>query len=76
MMFRKLNDELEVFLVHPGGPLWTKKDKGAWTISKGEYEQNENSARPQRVASSRKRQVFTRPENSSIKAQSSRRVER
>ncbi len=29
--------ELEVLLVHPGGPLWAGKDKGAWTIPKGEY---------------------------------------
>ena len=42
LMFRTLNDQLEVFLVHPGGPLWTKKDKGAWTVPKGEYEQDEN----------------------------------
>ncbi len=42
LMFRKLNHQLEVFLVHPGGPLWAKKDKGAWTIPKGEYEENEN----------------------------------
>ncbi len=42
LMFRTLNDQLEVFLVHPGGPLWAKKDKGAWTIPKGEYEQEEN----------------------------------
>jgi predicted NUDIX family NTP pyrophosphohydrolase len=41
-MFRTSNDQLEVFLVHPGGPLWAKKDKGAWTIPKGEYEQDEN----------------------------------
>jgi predicted NUDIX family NTP pyrophosphohydrolase len=41
-MFRRSNDQLEVFLVHPGGPLWAKKDKGAWTIPKGEYEQDEN----------------------------------
>jgi predicted NUDIX family NTP pyrophosphohydrolase len=42
LMFRTSNDQLEVFLVHPGGPLWTKKDKGAWTIPRGEYEQDEN----------------------------------
>jgi predicted NUDIX family NTP pyrophosphohydrolase len=42
MMFRKLNEELEVFLVHPGGPLWAKKDKGAWTIPKGEFDEDEN----------------------------------
>jgi len=41
-MFRRFSDELEVFLVHPGGPLWAKKDKGAWTIPKGEYEKDES----------------------------------
>jgi predicted NUDIX family NTP pyrophosphohydrolase len=29
---------LEVFLVHPGGPHWTRKDAGAWSIPKGEVE--------------------------------------
>ena len=42
LMFRTSNDQLEVFLVHPGGPLWAKKDKGAWTMPKGEYEPDEN----------------------------------
>ena len=32
---------LEVFLVHPGGPFWAKKDLGAWSIPKGEYADNE-----------------------------------
>jgi predicted NUDIX family NTP pyrophosphohydrolase len=32
---------LEVFLVHPGGPFWAKKDHGAWSIPKGEYEETE-----------------------------------
>ena len=41
-MYRRLFDELEVFLVHPGGPIWAKKDKGAWTIPKGEYEEDES----------------------------------
>ena len=34
--------ELVVFLVHPGGPIWAKKDKGAWTVPKGEYEHDES----------------------------------
>ncbi len=42
LMYHRMNDELEVFLVHPGGPIWANKDKGAWTIPKGEYEQDEN----------------------------------
>jgi predicted NUDIX family NTP pyrophosphohydrolase len=41
MMFRDSKGRLEVFLVHPGGPLWAKKDKGAWTIPKGEYKKDE-----------------------------------
>lgn len=32
---------MQVFLVHPGGPFWAKKDLGAWTIPKGEYENGE-----------------------------------
>ena len=31
----------EVFLVHPGGPFWTKKDLGVWSIPKGEYKDSE-----------------------------------
>jgi hypothetical protein len=41
-MVQRVARDLEVFLVHPGGPLWAKKDKGAWTIPKGEYRPNEN----------------------------------
>jgi predicted NUDIX family NTP pyrophosphohydrolase len=41
-MYRRMTDELEVFLVHPGGPIWAKKDQGSWTIPKGEYEQDES----------------------------------
>jgi predicted NUDIX family NTP pyrophosphohydrolase len=37
VLFRKAPHELEVFLVHPGGPFWAKKDDGAWSIPKGEY---------------------------------------
>jgi predicted NUDIX family NTP pyrophosphohydrolase len=33
--------EPEVFLVHPGGPFWVKKDLGAWTIAKGEQNEGE-----------------------------------
>jgi predicted NUDIX family NTP pyrophosphohydrolase len=44
-MYRRLAEEPEVFLVHPGGPIWAEKDKGAWTIPKGEHEQDENPRR-------------------------------
>ena len=40
-MFRDADDGLEVFLVHPGGPYWVKKDKGAWTLPKGEFDDGE-----------------------------------
>lgn len=36
-MYRRRNGEIEVFLVHPGGPLRVNKDLGAWSIPKGEY---------------------------------------
>lgn len=41
LMFRRTNKELELFLVHPGGPFWAGKDQGAWTIPKGEYVEGE-----------------------------------
>ena len=41
LMFRRKKGELEVFLAHPGGPFWVKKDDGAWTIPKGEHNPGE-----------------------------------
>ena len=41
-MFRCRDSNLQVFLVHPGGPFWTKRDAGAWSIPKGEYQEGEN----------------------------------
>lgn len=41
LMFRRPGDSLEVLLVHPGGPLWARKDAGAWTIPKGELAEGE-----------------------------------
>jgi predicted NUDIX family NTP pyrophosphohydrolase len=37
LMYRRSRGVLEVFLVHPGGPFWAKKDVGSWSIPKGEY---------------------------------------
>jgi len=42
LMFRRRSSDLEVFLVHPGGPFWQKKDIGAWSIPKGEYVEGED----------------------------------
>jgi predicted NUDIX family NTP pyrophosphohydrolase len=41
LMYRRTTGELEVLLVHPGGPFWAKKDLGAWTVCKGEYQEGE-----------------------------------
>jgi predicted NUDIX family NTP pyrophosphohydrolase len=41
-MYRRSREGLEVLLVHPGGPFWKKKDAGAWSIPKGEYEAGED----------------------------------
>lgn len=39
-MYRRREGSIEVFLAHPGGPFWAKKD--LWTIPKGEYEDGED----------------------------------
>jgi predicted NUDIX family NTP pyrophosphohydrolase len=39
LLYRGEGDELRLLLVHPGGPFWAKKDQGAWSIPKGEYEE-------------------------------------
>jgi predicted NUDIX family NTP pyrophosphohydrolase len=41
LMYRKSLGSIELFLVHPGGPYWSKKDEVSWTIPKGEYETDE-----------------------------------
>ena len=42
LVFRKRDSGVELFLVHPGGPFWARKDLGAWSIPKGEYEEGED----------------------------------
>jgi predicted NUDIX family NTP pyrophosphohydrolase len=39
LMYRLRSGPPEVFLVHPGGPFWQKKDLGAWSIPKGEFDE-------------------------------------
>ena len=41
VLYRIRQDELEVFLVHPGGPYWAGKDEGAWSVPKGEIEEGD-----------------------------------
>jgi predicted NUDIX family NTP pyrophosphohydrolase len=43
LVYRGSGRSLELLLVHPGGPFWAKKDQGAWSIPKGEYQQGEDS---------------------------------
>jgi predicted NUDIX family NTP pyrophosphohydrolase len=41
LLFRRGRDGPEFLLVHPGGPFWKKKDEGAWSIPKGQIEDDE-----------------------------------
>ena len=42
-MYRKTGDDIEVLLGHMGGPFWARKDAGAWSLPKGELEQDESA---------------------------------
>ena len=42
LLYRFQNDFFEVLLVHPGGPFWAKKDRAAWSIPKGEFNEEED----------------------------------
>ena len=43
LAFRRTGGQLEVLLVHPGGPFWRNKDRGAWSIPKGEFGAGEDA---------------------------------
>ena len=42
-MYRNAGSNLEVLLVHPGGPYWHERDEGAWSIPKGEMDEGEDA---------------------------------
>lgn len=42
LLYKRAGQDLQVLLVHPGGPFWAKKDKGAWSIPKGEFIESED----------------------------------
>ena len=42
-MYRRIGSQLEVLLVHPGGPYWRRRDEGAWSIPKGEMDAGEDA---------------------------------
>lgn len=41
LVYRRQGPDVEVLIGHPGGPFWAKRDKGAWSIPKGVYEEDE-----------------------------------
>jgi predicted NUDIX family NTP pyrophosphohydrolase len=41
LLFRRTADRLEVFLAHPGGPFWARRDESAWSIPKGLVDEGE-----------------------------------
>ena len=43
LVYRGRAGEIEVLLVHPGGPFWARRDAGAWSIPKGEYSDDEDA---------------------------------
>ena len=43
LLYRRSANGIEVFLVHPGGPFWAKRDLGAWSVPKGEFDTDEDS---------------------------------
>jgi predicted NUDIX family NTP pyrophosphohydrolase len=43
LMYKRTADGISVLLVHPGGPFWSKRDLGAWSIPKGEYGDGEEA---------------------------------
>jgi predicted NUDIX family NTP pyrophosphohydrolase len=43
LLYRITDGVPEVLLVHPGGPFWARKDAGAWSIPKGEYDDTEDA---------------------------------
>jgi predicted NUDIX family NTP pyrophosphohydrolase len=43
LLYRNINKQLEVFLVHPGGPFFKNKDDGSWSIPKGEFLDEEDA---------------------------------
>ena len=42
LLYRIIENQLQVFLVHPGGPFFKNKDDGSWSIPKGEFDEREN----------------------------------
>lgn len=48
LLYRRAGHAIQVLLAHPGGPFWARKDEGAWTIPKGEFENEDALAAARR----------------------------
>ena len=59
VLFRAGPRGLEIFLAHPGGPFWARRDAGAWTIPKGVRRGGRGPARRRRSASSARRPAWS-----------------
>lgn len=42
LLYRIEKQDIYVLLVHPGGPFWSRKNKGVWSVPKGEYDERED----------------------------------
>jgi predicted NUDIX family NTP pyrophosphohydrolase len=42
LLYRLVDGSVEVLIAHPGGPFWARKDEGAWSIPKGEYDDGDD----------------------------------
>jgi predicted NUDIX family NTP pyrophosphohydrolase len=43
LLYKRVQGQLLVLLVHPGGPFWKNKDVGHWSVSKGEFSEDEKA---------------------------------
>jgi predicted NUDIX family NTP pyrophosphohydrolase len=71
LMYRLKDGELQVFLAHPGGPYFKKKDEGHWTIPKGEIHAGENLL-DAAIREFRRKPGFNPPASSSRSVQSAK----
>ncbi len=43
LLYRFEDNQLQLFLIHPGGPFFSKKDNGSWSVPKGEFNNDEDA---------------------------------
>jgi predicted NUDIX family NTP pyrophosphohydrolase len=43
LLFRRVDDGVEVLVAHPGGPIWARRDSGAWSLPKGAIDEGESA---------------------------------